>query len=80
MGYTVNDVDKIAEFKTWTDKQKMDCLLEINSNMYCNLGTDSNQKEKQEVKKKSRKIYQAIKKFDYAAGNQFLNAMDNNKE
>ena len=32
---------KIVGYKTWTDKKKVDALLEIDANAYTNLGTDS---------------------------------------
>ena len=62
MSYNVNDIDKILGFKTWTDRQKVDALLKIDCFMYTELGADSLKKEIEEVHKKSRKIYQAIKK------------------
>jgi len=71
MSYNVNDIDKILGFKTWTDRQKVDALLKIDCFMYTELGidcfmytelgADSLKKEIEEVHKKSRKIYQAIK-------------------
>jgi len=38
-----------------TDNQKIDKLLELDCNMYTNLGTDSTKTEKQEVKRMSKK-------------------------
>ncbi len=64
MGYNVNDIDKILGFKTWTDKQKIDALLKMDCLMYTCLGVDSLKKEREEVKKKSRRIYQAIKSIN----------------
>ena len=61
MSYNVNVIDKILGFKTWTDRQKVDALLKIDCFMYTELGADSLKKEIEEVHKKSRKIYQAIK-------------------
>jgi hypothetical protein len=37
MDYTNNDIDKIVQFKTWTDKKKIDELLRIDAAMYCAL-------------------------------------------
>jgi len=45
MDYTNNDIEKIVQFKTWTDKQKIDELLRIDAAMYCALGTDSTASE-----------------------------------
>ena len=53
-------IRKIQNYKTWNLKRKIDELLEIDANMYTNLGIDSSKAEKQNVKKISRKIYKAI--------------------
>lgn len=69
-------IDKILNYKRVSDKGKIDRLLELDSTLYANLGSDSTKKDKQEVKKQSRQIYQAIKTLDKATGEQFLRAMD----
>ena len=76
MAYTVNDIDKILEFKTWNDRQKIDELLRIDCELYTNLGIDSTKTELSEVKKRSRTIYRAIKQVDPMMGTTFLRAMD----
>tara|TARA_Y100000004_G_C8698787_1_gene320714 strand:+ start:20 stop:259 length:240 start_codon:yes stop_codon:yes gene_type:complete len=76
MDYTINDIDKILEFKTWSDRKKIDELLRIDCDMYTNLGIDSTKKEKSEVTKNSRRIYKAIKTIDQKMGQTFLLAMD----
>jgi len=53
-------IQKIKAYKTWSLKKKVDALLEIDANMYTNLGKDSSKTEKKEVKAISRKIYRAI--------------------
>ena len=53
-------IRKIQSYKTWSLKRKIDELLEIDANMYTNLGIDSSKTEKENVKKISRKIYKAI--------------------
>ena len=53
-------IRKIQGYKTWSLKKKVDSLLEIDANMYTNLGIDSTKTEKKEVKAISRKIYKAI--------------------
>ena len=53
-------IRKIQSYKTWSLKRKIDELLEIDANMYTNLGIDSSKSEKENVKKISRKIYRAI--------------------
>jgi len=76
MAYSVNDIDKILEFKTWDTKQKVDELLRIDAAMYCNLGTDSTKQERAKVKSNSRLIYLAIKKLDRSSGEMFLRCQD----
>ena len=76
MDYTINDIDKILEFKTWSDRRKIDELLRMDCEMYTNLGIDSTKKEKSEVTKNSRRIYKAIKAIDQKMGQTFLLAMD----
>ena len=76
MDYTIKDIDKILEFKTWSDRKKIDELLRMDCEMYTNLGTDSTKKEKSEVTKNSRRIYKAIKTIDQKMGQTFLLAMD----
>ena len=53
-------IKKISSYKTWSVKRKVDALLEMDSNMYTNLGIESSKKEKAEVKGISKKIYKAI--------------------
>tara|TARA_R110002012_G_scaffold42523_2_gene115731 strand:+ start:19320 stop:19562 length:243 start_codon:yes stop_codon:yes gene_type:complete len=76
MVYTVDDIEKIVEFKSWTERKKIDELLRIDCSLYCNLGTDSSFNEKKQVKKNSRKIYQNIRKIDKRIGDEFLTAME----
>lgn len=59
-----------------TDKEKIDKLLELDCNMYTNLGTDSTKSEKQEVKRMSKKIYRAIQNINEAIGKSLLQSMD----
>lgn len=76
MAYTVNDIQKILEFKSWTDEKKLSELLRIDAALYCSLGTDSTKADRDSVKSKSRTIYKAIKAFDQTTGEMFLRAMD----
>lgn len=69
-------IDKILNYKTYTDRMRIDALLEIDCNNYTNLGSDSTKAEKQEVKKMSRQIYRAIKTVDPVWGERFLRTMD----
>lgn len=76
MEYTIEDIEKIESFKTWSDRKKVDELLRIDCNMYTNLGSDSTKTEKENVKRNSRKIYRVIKSIDDKVGKELLNAMD----
>jgi len=67
---------KIVGYKTWSDRKKIDAMLEIDANQYCNLGTESLQKEKDLARKQSRFIYRAIKSVDESVGNLLYKARD----
>jgi hypothetical protein len=71
-----NQIDKILSYKTYSDKRKIDSLLEMDATMYCNLGSDSTKTDKLNTKRKSRQIYRAIKTIDLKMGNDFLQHMD----
>ena len=72
MGYTVQDIEKIAEFKSWSKKRKIDTLLAIDADLYCNLGIESSKSEIEAVKVQSRKIYRIIKSIDEYSGKLLL--------
>jgi len=63
-------------YKTWSNKRKIDTLLEIDCSLYAHLGTDSTKAEKEEVKRKSIEIYRTIKKIDKELGDEFLLTMN----
>lgn len=68
MRYTIDDIEKIAAFKSWSTKRKIDTLLEIDADLYCNLGMESSKTEVEAVKVQSRKIYRLIKTLDEYSG------------
>ena len=76
MRYNYEDIEKFMEFKTWTDKQKIDKLLEIDCSLYAHLGTDSTRSEKDEVKRRSLEIYRTIKTLDKKLGDELLYSED----
>lgn len=76
MRYTYNDIEKFLEFKTWTNKDKIDKLLEIDCSLYAHLGTDSTRAEKDEVKRRSIEIYRIIKTLDKQLGDELLYSED----
>ena len=63
-----------AEFDS--DRHKIDELLMINVNLHCQLGSDSNKSEKEQVKKLSRIIFRAIKTIDKYEGENFIRTQD----
>jgi hypothetical protein len=69
-------IDKIMSYTSVSDREKINRLLELDCNMYANLGSDSTKAEKLEVKKQSRAIYRAIKQLDESVGRSLLEHMD----
>ena len=69
-------IDKIMSYTSVSDREKINRLLELDCNMYANLGSDSTKTEKLEVKKNSRAIYRAIKEIDESVGRSLLEHMD----
>lgn len=69
-------IDKIMSYTSVSDREKINRLLELDCNMYANLGSDSTKTEKLEVKRNSRAIYRAIKEIDEAVGRSLLEHMD----
>ena len=67
-------IDRILELDI-TKKEKIDKLLEYDTDMYTRLGTDSLKKEIEETKKESKRVYKAIKTLDENIGNELLRAL-----
>lgn len=63
---------KIVGYKTWSDKRKIDTLLEIDATMYTNLGSDSTKTDRENTRRDSRFIYRAIKSIDEHLGKKLL--------
>lgn len=76
MEYKYEDIEKIVNFSTWSDKKKIDELFRIDCYMYTNLGIDSTKKEREEVRKKSKYIYRAINKIDKVLGKELMYNID----
>ena len=74
--YNADDVEKILNFSSWSEKKKVDTLFHIDCVMYCNLGTDSSSLERKEIYRKSKKIYRAIRQFNPSLGKMLLGNMD----
>ena len=71
-----NFVFRVLSHKSYSDVQKIDSLLELNANMYANLGSDSKKGEVDDVKRKTRVIYRAIKSIDERQGSLMLRTQD----
>tara|TARA_R100000734_G_C3204740_1_gene22217 strand:- start:178 stop:414 length:237 start_codon:yes stop_codon:yes gene_type:complete len=69
-------IDKIVGYKTWSDRRKIDALLEMDCIMYTNLGLDSTKEEIRSVKVASRKIYRGVSRIDKTLGDTMVRAMD----
>ena len=65
-------IDKIMSYKTYTDRDKIDRLLEINAEIYTNIGTDTNKSEIQQAESDSKYIYRNIQKLDDRLGRLLL--------
>jgi hypothetical protein len=76
MAYKFEDINKIIDFTSWSEKRKIDELLRIDCTMYTNLGIDSKKTEREETKKRSRAIYRAISKINKEVGKNLLYYMD----
>ena len=72
MSYNIDDVEKILNFTSWSNKRKIDTLFEIDADLYCNLGSESSKTEVEKVKRQSRKVYKAIKTIDEYTGRLLL--------
>lgn len=70
------EIKTIAANTNLTVKERIDELLMRDADMYTNLGSDSSKAEIEEVKKKSRVIYRAIKDLDAFSGSQLLYYQD----
>ena len=76
MKYTNDIIDKIYNYTSLSDKDKIDRMLEIDANQYCNSGTDTTKTERETIRKNSRYIYRTIAKINPAMGKNFLQAQD----
>lgn len=72
MAYNFEDLDKFMNFKSWTNRQKIEECLRINAELRCNLGTDSTKAEIKEADRKWKKMAKAINKIDPIEGSLFL--------
>lgn len=76
MKYDQKIINKTINCICKSKKYKIDKLLKMDAIQYCNLGKNSTNAEKLEVKKRSKNIYNAILKIDFVLGKSFLEAQD----
>ena len=77
MSFNTDTIDKIVGYKTIKSRDKIDRLLEIESNYIANnIGSNITKTEKKNIRKNSRYIYKAISKINQEIGNKFLQAQD----
>ena len=74
--YSNELIDKILNYKSYSDKKKIDRMLEIDANQYCNSGSDATKTERETIRKNSRYIYRTIAKINPSMGKNFLQAQD----
>ncbi|QDP61363.1 MAG: hypothetical protein GOVbin2014_2 [Prokaryotic dsDNA virus sp.] len=63
---------KIKNRRNINTKKRIDKLLELNAEQYCNLGSDSTKTEIQQAKLTSRFIFRIIKDYDNRLGDSLL--------
>ena len=76
MKYTIENFKDVVEDTAMKDKKKIDELLRVDAIIYCNMGLDSTQKERDEATRLSKKIYTEIKKIDEEIGETFIRLID----
>jgi hypothetical protein len=64
-------IENISVHEHWTNRQKIDKLLEIDSFNRAKLGIDSTKKEIDEAKRLTARVIREIKKIDPEEGNLF---------
>jgi hypothetical protein len=75
MEYNYNDIEKVLGFTSWSDSKKISELFRIDSFMYTNLGSDSTEKERASVERKSKRIYKEISRIDPIIGSELLRSI-----
>lgn len=76
MQYSKELIDKIFDYKTISNIEKINRMLEIDAIQYTNCGSETTKSEKDIVKKNSKYIYKVISKLDPEIGRQFLQHQD----
>ena len=76
MIFTKESIDKIFNYTSISNIEKINRMLKIDATQYTNLGIDSTKSEKEIVKKNSKYIYKVISKINPEIGRQFLEHQD----
>jgi len=76
MEFSIENIPQIVECTTCTKKTKVDRLLELDADMYTNMGIETTKTDRKIVKRNSRKIYYAIKQINPELGTKLIQAMD----
>ena len=76
MLFRKESIDKIFNYTSISNIEKINRMLEIDATQYTNLGSDSTKTEKKIVKKNSKYIYKVISRINPEIGRQFLAHQD----
>ena len=76
MIFTKESIDKIFNYSSISNIEKINRMLKIDATQYTNLGIDSTKSEKEIVKKNSKYIYKVISRINPEIGRQFLEHQD----
>ena len=76
MEFSIENIPQIVECASCTKKKKVDRLLELDADMYTNMGIETTKTDRKIVKRNSRKIYYAIKQINPELGTKLIQAMD----
>ncbi len=76
MEFSIENIPQIVECTTCTKKKKIDRLLELDADMYTNMGRETTKTDRKIIKRNSRKIYYAIKQINPELGAKLIQAMD----
>jgi hypothetical protein len=76
MEFSIENIPNIVECTNCTPKKKVDRLLEMDADMYTNMGIETPKTYRKKIKSNSRKIYYAIKKINPELGEKLIQAMD----
>ena len=65
-------VDRVMEYTSYSNRKKIDTLLFLNADQYCNLGKDCSKSARSIAEANSRYIYKQIRTLDLSLGKLLL--------